>query len=142
MTEFNLIENVRTMCEAVADRATHVRIDYDYIPSYASSLIFTKTISPELDPDSHYLNHGDDTAAFFLTLDTINFGSGYFPFLQKRPGMSGYFTIAHSMNDFYRKRGPLSAKELSSLTNRPANIILLTLSGPNVYKGIRPIQQK
>ncbi len=37
---------------------------------------------------------------------------------------------------------PLSVKELSSLTNRPANTILLTLSGPNVYKGIRPIHLK
>ena len=37
---------------------------------------------------------------------------------------------------------PLNPEELSSRTNRPANTILLTLSGPNVYKGIRPIHQK
>ena len=116
MKDFSLIENVRTVCKAVADRATHVQINYDDIPSYSSSLIPTQTISPELDSNSHYLHHGDDTAAFFLTLDTINFGSGYFPFLRKRPGMSGYFTIAHSLNDFYRNRGPISAKDLAQLT--------------------------
>jgi len=33
---------------------------------------------------------------------------------------------------------PLSPSMLSNLVNKPANTILLTLSGPNVYKGIRP----
>lgn len=116
MKDFSLIENVRTRCKAVAEGATHVKINYDDIPSYASSLIPAQTISPELDSESHYLNYGDDTAAFFLTLDTINFGSGYFPFLRKRSGMSGYFTIAQSLNDFYKNSGPLSAQELTRLT--------------------------
>jgi hypothetical protein len=35
--------------------------------------------------------------------------------------------------------GPLSAQELSERLGRPANTILITLSGPRVYKGIRPI---
>jgi hypothetical protein len=34
---------------------------------------------------------------------------------------------------------PLSAMELSERLKRPANTILVTLSGPRVYKGIRPI---
>jgi len=116
MKDSSLLENVRTVCKAVAEGATHVKINYDDIPSYASSLIPAQTISPELDSDSHYLHHGDDTAAFFITLDTINFGSGYFPLLQKRPGMSGYFTIAHSLNDFFKNSGPLSAQALTQLT--------------------------
>ena len=37
---------------------------------------------------------------------------------------------------------PLSALMLSNLVNKPANTILMTLSGPNVYKGIRPILAK
>jgi hypothetical protein len=55
-------------------------------------------------------------AAFFLTLDSINFGSGYFPYLQKRPGMSGYFTIASCLKDRFEAQGPLSALELTRLT--------------------------
>jgi hypothetical protein len=34
---------------------------------------------------------------------------------------------------------PLSPTELSERLGRPANTILITLSGPRVYKGIRPI---
>ena len=35
-----------------------------------------------------------------LVLDSINFGSGWFPTLRKRPGMSGYFTVASSLDRF------------------------------------------
>jgi len=37
---------------------------------------------------------------------------------------------------------PLSPNQLSELINRPAKTILVTLSSPNVYKGIRPIIQR
>ncbi len=33
---------------------------------------------------------------------------------------------------------PLSAQDLSERLGRPANVILQTLAGPRVYKGIRP----
>jgi hypothetical protein len=53
--------------------------------------------------------------AFFLTLDAVNFGSGYFPHLRKRPGMSGYFTIAASLTDHFRSSGSLSPAELAAM---------------------------
>jgi len=37
---------------------------------------------------------------------------------------------------------PLSPNDLSKIINRPANTILITLSGPTVYKGIRPFDKK
>ena len=51
-----------------------------------------------------------------LALDAINFGSGYFPWLRKREGMSGYFTVAASLKDLFEQRGPLGAEDLSGLT--------------------------
>ena len=35
---------------------------------------------------------------------------------------------------------PMTAEEMGSLLNRPSNTILRTLSGPRVYKGLRPLQ--
>jgi hypothetical protein len=35
---------------------------------------------------------------------------------------------------------PMTAEELGSLLNRPPMTILRTLSGPRVYKGLRPLQ--
>lgn len=112
----SLIEQVRTSCRAVAERATHVRINCDRIPTYTRSLPLDQALRPELDPRSHYLGHGDGTVAFILALDAVNFGSGYFPCLRKRPGMSGYFTVATSLTDYYQAHGPLSAEALSTLT--------------------------
>jgi hypothetical protein len=100
----------------VAERAARVRIHYDRIPSYAASLPLERATAPELDPEHHYFGDRDETVAFLLTLDTINFGSGYFPHLRKRPGMSGYFTVAASLTDRYKESGPLSAQELALLT--------------------------
>ncbi|UCE53074.1 MAG: queuosine salvage family protein [Desulfobacterales bacterium] len=133
----NTIEDVRTACQVVAERAIHVRINYGLIPHFASSLAIQEAIYPELDPQSHYLDHGNDTVAFIVTLDSINFGSGYFPHLHKRPDMSGYFTVASSLNDYFKKHGPISANELRSMTiedcakifnqdlnNRPVNDLM------------------
>ncbi len=111
-----LLDSVREACRAVAQRAQHVHINHQIIPSYAASLPLEQLARPEHDAASHYLRHGDDTVAFFLTLDAINFGSGYFPHLRKRPGMSGYFTIASSLRDHFESHGPFSATELAELT--------------------------
>jgi len=111
-----LLDQVRAGCKTVAERAAHIRINYDLIPSYAAALRHAKTIQPEHDRASHYLGRGDDTAVFFLTLDTINFGSGYFPHMNKRPGRSGYFTVAGCLNKRFINEGPFSALELARLT--------------------------
>jgi hypothetical protein len=112
----SLLERVRTTCKAVAERASFVHVDRDRVSPYAASLPLEQALFPEPDPVHHYLDHGDDTVAFVVTLDAINFGSGYFPHLRKRPGMSGYFTIASSLTDYYREHGALSARELERLT--------------------------
>ena len=112
----NLFEQIRKTCRDVAESASWVHIDSDRIPAYAASLPVQTAISTELDPKCHYLGQEEKTVAFLLTLDTINFGSGYFPHLHKRPGMSGYFSIASSLNDVYNTRGYLSAKELDNIT--------------------------
>jgi hypothetical protein len=115
-TNFSSIEHVRTACQQVAEQARFVHVDFDRVSAYAVSLPLERIQQPEHDAASHYLGHGDSTVAFFVTLDAINFGSGYFPHLRKRPGMSGYFTIASSLNDYYRTHGPLDAQALSALT--------------------------
>lgn len=118
----SLLEAVRATCKGVVEKAKHVRIRVDRIASYARSLP-AEALPPALDPAFHYLGHGDDTVAFILTLDAVNFGSGYFPHLRKRPGCSGYFTIASSLRNAYRCRGPLGAEELSRLTPEEAAAI-------------------
>ena len=108
------LQRVRDACREVAHRSKWVRIDEDRLESYAKEVTTLDVGSPDHDPGSHFLDGGDATAAFFLTLDSINFGSGYFPHLDKRPGKSGYFTVATSLAEHFRRRGPISADELAT----------------------------
>jgi len=109
----NLIENVRQAAKLVTEQARHVRINIARIPAYARSLPFDPADSPTLDPRYHYRGLPAETVAFVLTLDTINFGSGYFPHLRKRTGLSGYFTVAACLTERFRARGPFTAVELA-----------------------------
>src|SRR3712207_8065564 len=57
--------------------------------------LFRSGPPPQLDPERHYLEGPPEhVAAYLLALDSINFGSGWFPTLRKRPGSSGYYTVA------------------------------------------------
>jgi hypothetical protein len=111
-----LLHEVRANAEVVAKSARSVRLQRDAIEAYAAALPLAEAQVPELDPATHYLGLPDPTLAFVLTLDAINFGSGYFPKLTKRPGLSGYFTVASSLKDVFEHQGPLSADQLQTLT--------------------------
>jgi hypothetical protein len=72
--------------------------------------------APALDPLRHHLDaSAAEVAAYFLTLDTINFGSGWFPTLRKRAGSSGYFTVAWALADRFRADGPWTPAQLRAL---------------------------
>jgi hypothetical protein len=105
-----LFEDVRRSCAQIAAEARWVAID----PDRAGAL--EPGPAPGLDAERHYLEGSDeDVATYLLTLDAINFGSGWFPTLRKRPGCSGYFTVAWALSDRFREHGPWSSAELSAL---------------------------
>jgi hypothetical protein len=116
--ENDLPSEIRTACARVAARAQHVSIVTSEIPSYAASI---PTSAPVLDPDAHLATGApEQRAAFWLTLDAINFGSGWFPTLRKRDGRSGYFTVATGIRERFETRGEWRAKELCAI--EPAEI--------------------
>ena len=112
----SITDRIRAACRDVSDRAEWVQIDTDRILEYVQQLPVKEILQPVHDTSCHYLGHGEDTLAFFLTLDSINFNSGFNPHLKKRPGMSGYFTIASALNDYFEASGPISANDLMGLT--------------------------
>jgi hypothetical protein len=111
-----IYDAVRAECAAVAQHSTHVRIASGRIAEYAASLPLERIAQPTLDPAYHYVGAPEAMTAFVVTLDTINFGSGYFPHLRKRPGLSGYFTVATGLTERFQADGPYSADELARLT--------------------------
>lgn len=112
------LDRLRTASSTVAARARDIRLNRDAIAAYAASLP-DRPRAP--DPEAHLTDGSRERrAALWLTLDAINFGSGWFPTLRKLPGRSGYFTIATGVRERFATRGPWSAGELATLT--PAEI--------------------
>ncbi|HEY3061559.1 MAG TPA: queuosine salvage family protein [Chloroflexota bacterium] len=110
----SLLDEVRTEAARIAAGAQLVHIEHDRIVDYARTLPVDQARAPALDSKTHYFGTPDETLAFVLTLDAINFGSGYFPRLRKRPGMSGYFTVASSLKDYFEAHGPLPLRGLTA----------------------------
>src|SRR4051794_10576264 len=105
-----LCDDVRASCARIARDARWVRIDLDALEHVDPGA------PPALDPLRHYLEGSEaDVATYMLVVDAVNFGSGWFPTLAKRPGCSGYFTVAWSIADRFRAHGAWSAAELRAL---------------------------
>jgi putative queuosine salvage protein len=106
-----LCAEVRCGCATIAGRAHWVAIDFERLEGIAPG-----AARPFLDPERHYLEGApEDVARYLLTLDAVNFGSGWFPSLRKRPGCSGYFTVAWALADRFRTAGPWTGDELRTL---------------------------
>ena len=105
-----LCDAVRRSCAEVAANARWVSLELDRLGSVEPGP------PPELDAERHYLEGPDEEVAMYmLTLDAINFGSGWFPTLRKRPGSSGYYTVAWALADRFRSQGAFSAAHLRSI---------------------------
>jgi hypothetical protein len=73
-----------------------VRVDRERLAGYAPEAI----AATPLDPERHFLEGSRaEVASYLLALDAVNFGSGWFPVLRKRPGQSGYHTVASALRE-------------------------------------------
>ena len=105
-----LTDGVRRSGAATAAASELVRIDLDRLGDVEPGP------PPQLDPERHYLEGSrEEVARYILVLDAVNFGSGWFPTLRKRPGCSGYYTMAWALADRFRRHGPWTNDELRTL---------------------------
>jgi len=94
-----------------------VRIDEARLGELARELVSGPGYAPpQLDPAHHHLGDAASTLAYVVTLDAVNFGSGWFPHLRKRPGCSGYFTLSTALKEHFDARGAWSAEALEALS--------------------------
>ncbi len=106
-------DRVRAAAAWIAARANSVEIDYEAIPAYAAGLprgAGNAMPAPELVGADR-----ESKAAFAICLNAINFGSGWWPTIRKRPGLSGYLTIAAGVTELFTTRGPWSVEELTAM---------------------------
>lgn len=78
--EVGFTDAVRTSAAEVAENAVFIKINYDKIESYTEFLLAKYAIVTEMPEEHHFLSEAspEQTAAYILALDSINFGSGYF----------------------------------------------------------------
>lgn len=114
LVAMGLLDDVRSSCAEIAKHAVWVSIELDALEEVQPAP------PPELDARCHYLKGSpEDVADYMLTLDAINFGSGWFPTLRKRTlegrPLSGYFTVASALADHVRVQGPPTAHWMRSV---------------------------
>jgi hypothetical protein len=111
----DLFQRIRAACAQVAARAEWVTIDAARLEAFADELARCPPSPSSADPAHHALDDPDHTLAYVVTLNAINFGSGWFPVLRKPSGLSGYFTIATALKERFEAVGPWDAASLRAL---------------------------
>ena len=95
----------------MAERARWVRIEAEAIEAYAEGLP-----QPEAeDEPAPFTEDPEAAAAFAICMNAINFGSGWWPTIRKRPGHSGYRTMADGVTGRFASAGPWTVEELSAM---------------------------
>jgi hypothetical protein len=127
-------DTLRDTCAWIAARSTHVNVVEDAIAPYAASYVCdigappaaaqgherppaAPDAPPATEPAPSALRVARESdAAYWLTLDAINFGSGWFPTLRKREAPTGYRTIAAGVRRRFDEAGRWTPAQLATLT--------------------------
>ena len=103
------------------ERARSVRVDEARVEAYAANLTELVETEPE---DPVRAGDSEAAAAFAICINAINFGSGWWPTIRKRPGHSGYATMAAGVTDRFASAGPWSAEELVAMDSAAIAAVL------------------
>ena len=112
----SVFDQLREAAAEVTRRARSVRIDDGALEQFASILSRERPKSPSLDPAHRPFGDDATTLAYVLTMNAINFGSGWFPHLTKRAGLSGYLTLSGALRERFEKHGYWRPAELAGLS--------------------------
>ncbi len=132
-----LFDVIRKAFKDVADQAQHVRIRHDKIEAYAKSL---KPLLKEevFDQAHHFIGSPEQTAAFVLILDSINFGGTFKKDLVKEGfalrDSSLYFTMAAKLKEIFENEGGISAAKLATIKTQDCAALFGLTSGPVASK--------
>jgi Potential Queuosine, Q, salvage protein family len=113
----DVFDDIRSACAAVAGRAGAVSIDMDAVDRLAATLSPAEPpLLPEERPSgdgSHDEATHESMATEVVVWNAVNFGSGWFPVLRKRDGLSGARTLAESLADHVAGAGVPTAAWLA-----------------------------
>ena len=105
-----LFGHIRASCAEVAGSARWVAIDGDAVGPLADSLTVGE---PPLMPEEVPSGDAESMATEVVVWNAVNFGSGWFPVLHKRDGLSGARSLAEALADHVAREGAPTAGWLS-----------------------------
>jgi hypothetical protein len=114
------MDELREACAEITRRARSVRVREAALAPYALALDLGAVRDGPEDDALDGVARRAELAAYWLSLDAINFGSGWFPTLRKPEGRSGYGTIAVAWRRRFERSGQLTAAELVGI--EPATV--------------------
>lgn len=112
---------MRVACAWVVERSRFVQIDPGTIEGYAEELAAAGSGGQGLAGKE---SDREAAAAFAICMNAINFGSGWWPTIRKRPGHSGYTTMAAGVEERFDSAGPWSAAELVAINASEIAVVL------------------
>jgi hypothetical protein len=108
------LADVLPACAWAAQHSSLVTIDHTAVERFAPTL--AKALPTRMrHTEHHLLGRGEETIAYFVVLDTLNFGSGFFDHLRPYRGHSNYFAIAAALRDWIARDGAPNAKTLQAM---------------------------
>ncbi len=114
-TEPGIFAELRAACAEVTRRASWVRIDNVKLDRLAQQLCARRARPDFKAPAPTKLRSDKLTLAYVLTMNAINFGSGWFPHLHKPDGRSGYLTLSSALHRHFQEHGAWRADQLEAL---------------------------
>jgi hypothetical protein len=108
----DVFARLRAAAATVADRATTVHVDREALDRLASTMAPDE---PALLPEEVPGGDEEAMAAEVVVWNAVNFGSGWFPLLHKRPGLSGARSLAEALADHVAAAGPPTADWLANV---------------------------
>ncbi|MEZ4282379.1 MAG: queuosine salvage family protein [Myxococcota bacterium] len=129
----SLFDEIRAAAAEVTRRARDVRIDEERLDAFADGLAAAPIAYEDLDPMHDFVGELERALAFTIALDAINFGSGWFPVLRKRAGLSGYRSIATACRESVLAGDPWDGAWLRAATpDSMARLLGQALGDPEV----------
>jgi len=118
-----MIERVLPSCRRVAARARLVTIDEGALAGFAARIAPLLPRAMTHTPH-HFAGDAEQTVGYFLVLDALNFGSGFFAHYRPYRGEEGYFALATALRDWFAQEGQPTPAALQAIDAAEVSRIL------------------
>lgn len=116
VAELSIFQLIRQSCRLVAESAKNVKINLAKLDSYLKNLDLKEPPDLIMDEENHFCGDFEKTVAYFVVLDSINFGSGYFSNLENPEDKTGYFLVASKLKSESIRQNGFSCDYLQKLS--------------------------